>query len=764
MNKIGIKSLLSVLGIIFILTFVTINVNVPLTSAHSGDDVDLVDLESTVTDFDASIRKSFWYLFSKTMIITKDDTTIKVKVGSDEANVDGEAVILQAAVTKEDGKLYVSDQFINDVFPQPASTVKVENSFHPLNPLTSDEIEKVLDILKAEDKYNESLRFTEISIKLPDKEQVWSWTDGDSDEQSFNREAEFVALDNKKVIEGIIDFATESLVSWEEVEGAHGMIILDDFGTAQEAIENSTEYAEALEKRGIDDVKQVVATPLTVGYFGGEDDLEEDASLLKVVAYLDTGDGNYWAHPIENLVAIVDLKIGEVIDVEDEGVIPVPMKQTPYDGSDFPEKPEVNPLEITESEGTNYEVTGNTISWQNWDLHMRLDTRVGPVFSTVTFDDQGEKRKIMYEGSLGGMIVPYGDPDVGWYFKSYLDSGEYGMGTLTSPLVVGTDVPNNALLLEETIADNSGNPYTIPNAVAIFERYAGPEYRHDEMFVGNESRERRELVIRWISTIGNYDYIFDWVFLQNGTMKIDIGASGIEAVKGVVSESMHDETAEEDTRYGTLIDHNIVGTTHQHIYNFRLDMDVDGVDNSFMEINPKTEENKAGGPRKSVMVTEEKKVTNVHDAIQKFDPSTIRLITNTNKENKVGNPVAYQVIPFAGGTHPIAKGALFTDDDWLFQRVNFMDKQIWMTNYNSDERYPEGKYPNRSKEDLGLKAFTEENVSIDNKDNVLWLTTGATHVARAEEWPMMPTEWVNVMLKPWNFFDQTPTLDLPANE
>jgi Cu2+-containing amine oxidase len=30
------------------------------------------------------------------------------------------------------------------------------------------------------------------------------------------------------------------------------------------------------------------------------------------------------------------------------------------------------------------------------------------------------------------MIVPYGDPDVGWYFKAYLDSGDYGMGTLTS--------------------------------------------------------------------------------------------------------------------------------------------------------------------------------------------------------------------------------------------------------------------------------------------------------------------------------------------
>lgn len=751
-----------VTGIIAILCL--FSANIPVAFAHGGGEENFVELKTTVEDFDATIKESFWFWFNKKFIITKDDTTIKVKVDSDQAEVNGDAVHLEAAVTEKDDAYYVSRNFINEVFPQPMSSVEVDDAYHPFDPLTPEEIEKVLEVLKEEDQYKEELRFTEISVKLPKKEEVWKWNFSEKKEEKFEREAEFVALDNKTVIEGTVNLTEEKLTSWEVIEGAQGMIILDDFATAQAAIENSEEFIAALKERGIEDVKKVVATPLTVGYFSGEDKLEEDASLLKVVAYLDTGDGNYWAHPIENLVAVVDLEIGEVIKVEDEGVVPVPMKPAPYDGRDFPDKAEVKLLQTLEPEGKNYEIQGNTISWQNWDFHMRLDTRVGPVFSTVTFDDQGEKRKIMYEGSLGGMIVPYGDPDVGWYFKSYLDSGEYGMGTLTSPLVKGTDVPNNAVMLAETIADNSGKPYTIPNAVAIFERYAGPEYRHDEMGVGNESRERRELVVRWVSTIGNYDYIFDWVFLQNGTIKIDIGASGIEAVKGVVTETMDDETAEEDTRYGTLIDHNIVGTTHQHIYNFRLDMDVDGENNSFMEIDPEAVENTDGGPRKSVMVTKENIVTNVQDAIQKFDPSTIRLITNTNKENKVGNPVSYQVIPFAGGTHPIAKGALFTEDDWLLKRVNFMDKQIWLTNYNPDERYPEGKYPNRNKEDTGLKAYTEENTSIENTDNVVWLTTGATHVARAEEWPIMPTEWVNVMLKPWNFFDQTPTLDLPEKE
>ncbi|MGO2512428.1 copper amine oxidase, partial [Marinomonas polaris] len=150
------------------------------------------------------------------------------------------------------------------------------------------------------------------------------------------------------------------------------------------------------------------------------------------------------------------------------------------------------------------------------------------------------------------------------------------------------------------------------------------------------------------------------------------------------------------------------------------------------------------------------------EASQKFDPSTIRLMSNPNKENRMGNPVSYQIIPFAGGTHPIAKGALFSKDEWIFKRVNFMDKQIWVTNYKPEERFPEGTYPNRAKTDTGLKVFIEDNESIENKDNVLWITTGATHIARAEEWPIMPTEYVHAMLKPWNFFDQTPTLNLPA--
>ena len=728
----------------------------PQALAHGGA-AKMVPLKKAAQDANATVQ---WDSFAQLFTVSRKSTLVRVKPGASTAQVNGAPLRLSVPVVMRKGQPYVSHDFFQQVLQSGLDkTFVVERKPNPLNPLTAAEIKTTLDALKASGRFKEGHRFTEIVLKAPPKDQVWAHALEGKPLQA-PRQASFVILDGRKLIEGTVDLASKQVLQWQPVEGAHGMVLIDDFATVQAAIEASPDYAQALKLRGINDVKKVVATPLTVGYFDGKDGLKQDQRLLKVVSYLDVGDNNYWAHPIENLVAVVDLDQKKVIKIEDAGVIPVPMKATPYDGSAGPRAKPYKPLLITEPEGKNYTITGNTLNWRNWDFHIGLNSRTGLTLSTVTYNDKGTKRKVMYEGTLGGMIVPYGDPDVGWYFKAYLDSGEYGMGTLTSSIEPGKDAPMNAVYLDATIADFTGAAMTIPNAIAVFERYAGPEYKHQEMGKPNVSAERRELVVRWISTVGNYDYLFDWVFAENGTIGINAGATGIEAVKGVKSRTMKDATAKDDTKYGTLIDHNIVGTTHQHIYNFRLDLDVDGEANALTEIDNVVAPNTAGGPRTSTMQTVERTVATEKAAAQKFDPAHIRLLSNPGKTNKVGYPVSYQLIPYAGGTHPVAKGANFGPDEWIYNRLNFMDKQIWVTRYNPEERFPEGKYPNRSSKDTGLGQFSADDQNIVNTDNVVWLTTGTTHVARAEEWPIMPTEWVNVLLKPWNFFNETPTLGL----
>jgi primary-amine oxidase len=119
-------------------------------------------------------------------------------------------------------------------------------------------------------------------------------------------------------------------------------------------------------------------------------------------------------------------------------------------------------------------------------------------------------------------------------------------------------------------------------------------------------------------------------------------------------------------------------------------MDVDGINNKLVAMDPEVKPNTAGGPRTSTMQINQYDIDTEQQAAQKFDPGTIRLLSNTSKENRMGNPVSYQIIPYAGGTHPVATGAKFAPDEWIYHRLSFMDKQLWVTRYHPDELYPEG--------------------------------------------------------------------------
>ena len=725
------------------------------TMAHGGS-VNMIPLNDAMTSAGADVEHDS---YANVYTITKNSTRVQIKPNRRTAMVNGQSLAITNPLVVKDGQALVPDTLANEILQSNLDqTFKIEQNPHPLNVLNSDEINQTLAIINKAKPTETNLRFADVRLKQPEKDIVWRSVT-EKKPYTGDRVATFTILKGNTVVEGEANLSKNTLTNWKVLENTFGMVLIDDFIAVQEIIQSSPEYAAALKKRGVNDVSKVVGTPLTVGYFGGKDNLDQQLRVLKIVSYLDVGDGNYWAHPIENLVAVVDLDERKIIKIEEGSIIPIPMTPRPIDGRDQ-ELVTSKPLRVIEPEGKNYTITGRDVEWHNWKFHIGLDSRTGLQLSTVTFNDKGVDRKIMYQGNLGGMVVPYGDPDMGWYFKSYLDSGEYGMGTLTSPLEKNVDAPENAVLLDAVLPDYKGKPYTIPNAIAVFERYAGPEFKHQEMEQKNVSTERRELVVRWVSTIGNYDYIFDWVFQPNGTIGIDAGATGIEAAKSVLAKTMHDPTAKEDTRFGTLIDNNIVGPTHQHIYNFRLDMDVDGKTNHIKHIDSVIEKNTRGGPRTSAMGTRETEILTESAAKENFDPASVRLISNASKENKMGNPVSYQMIPFAGGTHPVAKGANFANDEWLFNRLNFMDKQIWVTKYDPNELYPEGTYPNRSDKDTGLGTFTADNENINNKDLVVWLTTGTTHIARAEEWPIMPTEWVNVLLKPWNFFDETPSLNM----
>jgi primary-amine oxidase len=99
------------------------------------------------------------------------------------------------------------------------------------------------------------------------------------------------------------------------------------------------------------------------------------------------------------------------------------------------------------------------------------------------------------------------------------------------PLERGADCPDYAAYFDAVAVNDRGIPQRISRAACLFEREAGDiAWRHHSEQEATESRIRRDLVLRMIGTLGNYDYLVDWVFLQDGTLKVVGGTTGIVAV------------------------------------------------------------------------------------------------------------------------------------------------------------------------------------------------------------------------------------------
>jgi primary-amine oxidase len=79
--------------------------------------------------------------------------------------------------------------------------------------------------------------------------------------------------------------------------------------------------------------------------------------------------------------------------------------------------------------------------------------------------------------------------------------------------------------------------------------------------------------------------------------------------------------------------------------------------------------------------------------------------------------------------------------------------------------HPAGRHvPQTSGEpSQGLPAWIEENpdTNIANEDIVLWHTFGLVHFPSPEDFPVMPAEPVTLHLRPRNFFERNPALDIP---
>jgi primary-amine oxidase len=631
-------------------------------------------------------------------------------------------------------------------------------ALHPMDGLTADEYQQTVALLQQAALVSESSRYPTITLKDPPKAEMLAWEPG----QPFERSAFVVVKEGTAVYEAVVNLTQETVESWEPIEGVQAGILLEEWLQVQEIAQSDPDWQAAIAQRGItaDEYEDIICVPLSAGYFA--DPAEEGRRLFRVTCFDGRDAKNFWGRPIEGLLAIVDINEEKVFRLIDTGPVPIPDSPVDYDEEAIAEmRPESKVLQLVERGGHEYTLNDNTVNWQNWQFHYRIDPRVGPILSQVQYNDQGTMRSVLYEGALSEMFVPYMSPKAGWYFRSYMDAGEYGAGKLAVPLVRSRDCPSTAVYIDALFADESGTPYTQPRAACIFERYAGDVlWRHYEALKDeSESRRARELVFRFITAIGNYDYIFDWVFSPNGSITVTVGASGTEEVEAVMATSVDDPDDPHATDYGRMVSPNIVATNHDHYFSFRLDMDVDGTNNSFVYDALETQAIGRESPRTSVWTTTTHTAKTESDAKMRMSlehPKVWR-IANPSVQNWVGYPTSYEIMGMGNAL------SLMRPDDYPQQRAGFIDYHLWVTPYSPDELYAAGDYPNQSHGGDGLPAWTSQDRPIEDTDIVAWYTLGFHHVVRAEDWPVLPTEVHQFQIKPFDFFDRNPAIDVPES-
>jgi len=617
-------------------------------------------------------------------------------------------------------------------------------SDHPLDPLSADEFRAVAQLLRREkDVARPHWRIASVELREPTKDVVRTFRPGDP----IVREARVVAwnTDDGTAYVGLLSLTDDALLSWDAQPGKQPNATVDEWHDCDAAMRRHPDVLAALAKRGITDPDLVLVDVWTYGAHLIPTAYEGRRIGWCDVWLRDSHDSNPYAHPVSGLKFVVDLNTMELLEVEDTPSAGFPEVQGEYVPQHVPglqQRVDLKPLEIRQPDGVSFRLDGNALSWQGWRLRLGFGYREGLVLHRVSYGG----RSIAHRISFAEMVVPYRDPTPDHVRRTAYDIGEWGLGFMTTSLALGCDCLGEIRYLDAVLHDSAGEPHTVTNAICIHEEDNAVLWKHVDERAGAEVRRMRRLVVSFHVTVANYEYLVYWRFYQDGNIECEVRATGVMVTTPFAGD--------EAPPYGTVVDTQTYAPIHQHFLTVRLDMEVDGPDNTV--VMSETEQLPIGPDNPYGLALAQRSVPLATEGGFDFDWSTQRAwkVTNPNVRNKVGTSVAYKLVPGA------AVPPMLDPSSPVLRRARVLEHTLWVTPYAREERWPCGEFVNQSAEDEGLPVWTAAGRSIDNTDVVLWYTFGIHHVPRVEDWPIMPADTVSFWLKPTGFFDHNPSLDV----
>jgi primary-amine oxidase len=217
---------------------------------------------------------------------------------------------------------------------------------------------------------------------------------------------------------------------------------------------------------------------------------------------------------------------------------------------------DVKPINITQPEGPSFTVTDESlVEWQKWRFRVSFNPREGAVLHDVTYDG----RSILYRMSISEMTVPYADARPPFHRKQAFDFGDGGAGNCANNLSLGCDCLGAIKYFDAVIVGSDGEPTVHPNVVCLHEQDNGIGWKHTNWRTGRAVVTRlRELVVQFIITLANYEYVFAYKLDTAGGITLEVRATGIVSVVNIDPGKTSD--------YGNVVSGGVLAQNHQHIF------------------------------------------------------------------------------------------------------------------------------------------------------------------------------------------------------
>ncbi|KAJ3600665.1 hypothetical protein NHX12_031643 [Muraenolepis orangiensis] len=404
------------------------------------------------------------------------------------------------------------------------------------------------------------------------------------------------------------------------------------------------------------------------------------------------------------------------------------------------------------AEGRRFSVHSNQVLYLDWSFAFGLSAVTG----MRVFDVRFKGERIAYELSVQEAMSVYGSVTPGLALTKFLDSS-IGVGRFAHELTRGVDCPYTATYVTTHRYIDVAAPTRFLNSICVFEHNMGqPLRRHFSDFFSNSygGLVNSALVFRTITAIGNYDYMWDFIFYQNGAVEAKVHATGYMSTSYLVDGN---------EKYGHQVAPKVLGNIHTHFVNFKVDLDVLGVKNVFQTkdmayVNVSMPWN----PEHHAMIPQlvEQQLNTEQEAALRYGTKTPRYLHIASQElNRWGHQRSYrlQVTTFAGDPLPESQPEE--------RSMSWARYKVAITRHKDREQTSSSLYSQNNiwSPAVDFSKYIQDNESIDNEDLVAWVTTGFLHIPHAEDVPNTVTvgNGGGVILRPHNYFDEDPSVHSP---